>query len=349
MNKLFEMSRWGLMLLAVTGLVFIYSCGGDDEEPEPDPIEPPSGLSYPATTVAVGTEGTISPTISGDAATFEITNYGNTRDGNDVIVDVTVDSNSGDISVPMESTVGVYTIEVTATNAEGSTSGNAEITIGINDDFDPTGKKMLWKYFMNNTADVVMKNLNNLPGVDGFPDQLPIPSDGFPAGWPDQIDPTDPAFPTYFVMTGVQEALLQVPGDTECAALDPAEKGDTLIIIVDEDLKLMTQCRLEGSAGSVVEIGTSTISYVDDGFLWSINTTIEDQQTTISIKDAVIADFVDPLYPNWSNPSGQGGMYQAVQGTVEQYLTPTNFEDLSDLTKLELMFVNVSVVLEIME
>ncbi len=345
MNKLFEMSRWGFMLLAITGLVFIYSCGGDDEEPEPEPIDPPSGLSYPATTVAVGTEGTISPTISGDAATFEITNFGETKDGDEVIVAVTVDSNTGDISIPMESTVGVYTIEVTATNSEGSTSGTAEITIGINDDFDPTGKNLIWKYFMNKSADVVLENLDKLD------DELP-PTFQLPVGWPGGadfvIDPTlDPeVLQGYLIFTGIQEAILQVPGDDACQALE-TKNGDTLLVIVNSDLTLSTVC----PSGSIVEMGTSKISYADGGFIWTIDVVLQGVlPLQISIADAaIVEDYIDPLYPNWSNPSGEGGMYDAITGNVAEYQTVDDYGFLPDGLPTGFIYLDVDVVLEIME
>ena len=127
---------WAIALLfSVASVMVLSSCGEDEPTPTPPiEIDPPSALSYDATTVAVGTEGTIAATISGSPATFEITDFGETVVETVVIVAVTVDASTGELSVAKESTTGVYTVEVTATNAEGNTKGTAEITIGINPD-----------------------------------------------------------------------------------------------------------------------------------------------------------------------------------------------------------------------
>lgn len=327
------------LFVPIALFLVLSSCSESEDPPEP-PVAPT--LSYDDTEVAVGAEGSVTATKDGDAATYAISDDGGAAF-------VTVDAATGNLSVAKESTIGVYEVKVKATNEGGEVEATAKITIGINSAFDPTGKKMIWKYFMNYTPDIVMKNLNTLPGLSDLPAEIPLPDDGFPEGWPTNINPADPLFSSYFILTGVQELLLQVPGDMACGALSPAEQGDTLIVIVDEDLKLWTQCRADGgAAGTVVEIGTSSISYANDGFVWAINTTIQGQPVTIAIADAVIADFVDPLHPHYSMPSMQGGMYSAVQGSVEQLLIPTNFEDLEDLSKLELKFVTVDIVLEVL-
>ncbi len=330
--------------MTVTGLIFIYSCGGGDEEPEPEPIEPPSGLSYEAKTIAVGAEGTLTPTISGDAATFEITNFGNTVD----YMDLTINANTGVISVPKETMTGIYSVEVTATNEEGSTMGTAEFTIGVNDNFDPTGKSLLWKYWMNNTADVVLENLNTLPGQEGLPPAIPIPA-GWPGGTPFQIDPATEGLEAYFTFPLVQGFLLQVPGDNACAAVVPEERGDTLLIIVNPDLTLSTMCRLKGenTTGSTVELGTSEIKYIEDvdGFVWFLNLTLEGTPVTYPIGNATIADFTDPLDPHFTAPSGTPRTFSSIQGTIGAYLTPTDFADYLG----SLAFLNVDVVMEILE
>jgi hypothetical protein len=337
MNKLFEMSRWGLMLLAVTGLVFIYSCGGDDEEPEPDPIPP--GLSYAATTVAVGSTGTIAAAVTGDAATYEITDDGGATF-------VTINANTGELSVAAESTIGVYSVVVKATNSAGTKDATAEITIGINEDFDPTGKTLLWKYWMNNTEGIVMENLNELPGQGDLPAAIPIPV-GWPGGTPFVIDPATEGIEAYFTFPLVQGFLLQVPGDNVCSALDPEERGDTLLIIVNPDLTLSTTCRLKGenTTGSTVEIGTSTISYADGGFVWTLNLTLEGVPVSYPLYNATIADFTDPLDPHFTAPSGTPRTFSSIQGTIDPYTTPTDFLDYLG----SLAFPSVDVVLEILE
>ena len=112
---------------------------------------------------------------------------------------------------------------------------------------------------MNNTPDVAMINLNLLPGQEALPDTIPLTT-GWPDGWPD-INLADPTLPFYFTFPTVQYFLMQVPGDDACAALDPAESGDTLLVMVNNDLSLSTTCNNADSApGTVVELGTSTIS-----------------------------------------------------------------------------------------
>lgn len=337
MITLTKASKWVLAIMMSTTLVFISSCGGDDPEPDPDPdpIIPPSGLTYETTTVAVGSEGTITPTIEGDEATFEITNQ-------DDVPFVSINAVTGVLSVAKETTTGTYTVNVTAENAEGSTEGTAEITIGVNEAFDPTGKELMWKYWMNNTEGVVFENLNTLPGQGDLPAEIPIPV-GWPAGWP-AIDVQDPTLPTYFTFPMVQGFLLQVPGDDVCKALDPAESGNTLLVIVNPDLTLSTVCTKDETEGTTVEIGISKISFSDDKFTWFMDVALEGVPVTYAIGDARIADFTDPLDPHFLEPSGVPRTFSAIQGTIDQYLTPTDFADYLG----SLAILNVDVVLEIL-
>ncbi len=336
MNKLFQISKWGLMLLAVTGLIFIYSRGGEDE-PEPDPVPP--GLSYEAKTLAVGSTGTITAAVTGDPATYAISD-------DDDAAFVSINANTGELSVAAESTTGVYNVVVKATNSAGTNEATAEITIGVNDDFNPTGKSLLWKYWMNNTADVVLENLNTLPGQGGLPAAIPIPA-GWPGGTPFQIDPAAEGLEAYFTFPLVQGFLLQVPGDDVCSALAPEERGDTLLIIVNPDLTLSTTCRLKGenTTGSTVEMGTSSISYADGGFIWTLNLSLEGTPVTYPIGNATITDFTDPLDPHFTAPSGTPRTFSSIQGTIGAYLTPTDFSDYLG----SLAFLNVDVVMEILE
>lgn len=326
---------WAMALIfSVASVMVLSSCGEDDPAPPPpDPVVAP-GVSYAATTVAVGAEGSVTAAVTGDAATYEMTD-------NDDADFITV-KNTGEISVAAESTTGVYTVTVKATNSAGSVDATAEITIGVNEAFDPTGKDLYWKYFMNNTEDVTLLNLDQL--VDGLPAAIPLPT-GWPAGWPDAINPADPTFAFYFIFTGVQELLMQVPGDDACKALDPAESGDNLLVIVNPDLTLSTICHVGDDLTTTVEIGTSEISFMEGKYSWDISTALEGTPISIVIGNARIETFVDPLHPHYSEPSGQGGAYSAVMGTVASYLTPTDFTDYLG----SLALLNVDVVLEILE
>jgi PKD repeat protein len=339
MNKFISFTKWAFTVVTVVALVFIYSCSDDPVE-EPDPIAP--GLSYAATTVEVGETGTITAAVTGDPATYAITDDGEADF-------VTVNANTGELTVGAESTTGSYSVEVTANNAGGNTTAIAEITISANEDFDPSGKKVIWKYWMNNTPDVVMYNLNTLPGQEGLPAEIPIPT-GWPADWPN-INLADPMLQAYFTFPTVQFFLQQVPGDVACELLEPAENGDTLLLIVNSDLTLSTICRNaeDGTTGTTVDLGTSAISYDGSGFSWTLNLTfIGGIPVTYEIGGAAITDFVDPLDPSWFAPSGTPRQFSAVTGTVESYQTPTDFlDDESYLSSIQLL--NVDVVLEILE
>ena len=342
MNKFISFTKWAFTAMAVMALVLVYSCSDDDDA---DPVEPIEKVdfSYAQTDVEVGETATIAAvTQSMDAATFSITDDG----GADF---VTINANTGELAVGAESTTGSYTVAVQSINEGGTSNGTAEITITVNEDFDPSGKKVIWKYWINNTPDVVMYNLNTLPGQEGLPAEIPIPT-GWPEGWPN-INLADPMLPTYFTFPTVQFFLQQVPGDVSCELLEPAENGDTLLLIVNSDLTLSTICRNaeDGSTGTTVDLGTSTIAYDGSGFSWTLNLTfIGGIPVTYEIGSAEIADFIDPLDPSWFAPSGTPRTYSAITGTVEAYQTPTDF--LNDETYLSsIQLLNVDVVLEILE
>jgi hypothetical protein len=331
MNKLLNFTKWALTATAIVALVVIYSCSNEDE-----PLESPE-FSYADATVEVGSAGTVTPTITGGAATYQILDDG----GADF---VSINANTGVLSVAAESTTGEYTITVSGMNATSNSTATAGITIGVSGDFNPAGESLLWKYWMNNTEGIVMENLNTLPGQEGLPPAIPIPA-GWPGETPFQIDPMDPELEGYLVFPTVQYFLLQVPGDDVCGALDPAENGDTLLLIVNSDLTLSTLCRNEDSSpGTTVDLGTSTISYSNDAYTWTLNLTLQGVPVSYVIGNAVITDFTDPLDPHWTAPSGTPRTFSSVQGTVEQYLTPTDFADY--LGSLQLL--NVDVVLEIL-
>jgi hypothetical protein len=333
MNKLLSYTKWAFSAIVVVALVLIYSCSEDEPEP---PVAP--GLSYAATTVEVGETGSIVAATKGDPATYAITDDG----GADF---VTIVGSTGELIIGAESTTGSYSVVVRATNPGGTADATAEITISVNSDFDPTGRSLLWKYWMNNTANVIRENLNTLPGQGHLPVAIPIP-EGWPGGVPFQIDPTDPTLETYLVFPTVQFFTLQVPGDEACAALEPEEHGDTLLLVVNNDLTLSTICRdtTNNDPSTTVDLGTSSISYSGDAFTWTLNLTIQTIPVAIPIGNAVIAEFMDPLDPHWFAPSGTPRQFSSIQGTVEQYMAPLDLAD--PLTSIT--FLNVDVVLEIL-
>jgi hypothetical protein len=333
MNKFISFTKWAFTAITVVGLVFIYSCSDDPEEEPEQPIEKVD-FAYAATDVEVGETATIAPaTTSMDAATWSITDDG----GADF---VTINANTGELSVGAESTTGTYTVSVQSSNEGGTSNGSAEITIILNADFDLAGKNLLWKYWINNTPDVAMINLNMLPGQEALPDTIPLTT-GWPEGWP-MINLADPTLPFYFIFPTVQYFLMQVPGDDACAALDPAEEGDTLLLMVNADLTLSTHCKNpDKTPGTVVDLGTSSISYSGGAFVWTLNLTLQGVPVTIAVGDAVIEDFTDPMDPHWEAPSGNPRTFSAVTGNVAQYMTPTNFDPEKYLESIQLLDVDV--------
>lgn len=334
---------WALALLfSVAGVLVLSSCGSDDEPDPVPPIEivPPSDFTYAASTVAVGSEGSVDPsTVDGTDPAFAITA---TTDGEDVAVTVdffTVDAATGKISVAAESTTGLYKVTVTATNTEGTGSGTAEITIGVNDDFNPTGKSFEWQIFMNRSADVTLIGLDGVPGLP-ISDPITLPTE-----WPTANTPENELF-QYSLMTGVQELLMQVPGDEACGALDPSEGGDTLLIIVNQDLTISVPCNVDGAAGSIVQIGTAEIKFEDDKFVFSMLLEFLPGLALPYVMDgAKIEEFTD-VYTDPTNPT----VYQALQGTVIGMTTPTDLsteESIQDFTKWATP--NVDVVLKLIE
>ncbi len=333
MNKLLNFTKWVLTASLVVTLVLIYSC--KDDEVVIVPVE----FSYAPTTVEVGATGTVIPivnTAETGTITWAISNNGDADF-------VTINPTNGELTIAAESTTGEYEVEVTASNTTGPTTGNVSITISINADFDLSGKNVIWKYWMNNTADVVMLNLNLLPGQEALPAEIPIPV-GWPANWP-AINLADPTLPLYFTFPTVQYFLMQVPGDDACAALDPAEEGDTLLLIVNNDLTLSTTCNSE--TGTTVDLGTSSISYSGGAYIWTLNLTLQGVPVTLAVGGAEITQFTDPLDPHWEAPSGTPRTFPAIVGNVAQYLTPTDFHPDNYLTSLQLL--DVDVVFEILE
>jgi len=291
------------LLFSVASVLVLSSCGGDDE-PEPEPIIPP-GLSYTAATVAVGSTGTLTPAVQGDAATYSITDNGDADF-------VTIDAGTGVLSVAAESTTGVYTVAVKATNSAGSADATVDITIGVNDDFDPTGKKLLWRYFINQDDDIT------LTGLDGELLGLQIPSLQLPVGWPTEATPQEDLW-QYFLLTEIERLIFQVPGDEACGALIPEEGGDTLLIVVNSDLSLSTECTLNDSPGSSADIGISWISYAEGAFSYTISLVfIPEASLSVpyKIEGANFTDFTDPV---------EQTIYPALLGRVNAFTTPADF------------------------
>lgn len=333
------------LALITLGSVLIFSSCSEDE-----PTVAPT-LSYSDATVAVGDAGAVAPTLGGDESTFSLIDAGDAEDF------VTLNPVTGEIAVDAESTTGTYEVKVKATNDAGSVEATATITIDVNADFNPTGKKLYWKYFMNNTANVTLENLNNM--IDGFPPTYPLQV-GWPGGTQFVINP-GAADSSYFVFTGIQEATLQVPGDDECNAIeeggiDEVYLGDTLLVIVNDDLTLSTICRKKTDKNITVttEIGSSTISYIDDKYVWTINVVLQGVlPLQIRIDDARIEpDYIDPLYPHFLTPSGTGGMYDAIIGTAPEYLTVGDYGFLATgglPAPADYLFLNVDIVIQILE
>jgi hypothetical protein len=336
MIKLFKTSKWVLTFMSITTLLFVASCG-EEGDPEPEPIKPPTAFTYPATTVAVGATGTVTPSaVTGDAPIFTITDAGEAAGF------VSINAATGVLSVVAESTTGTYSIKVKAANSAGSVEVTAEITIGVNADFNPAGKSYLWRYFMNQSDDVIFKNLDGLDA--GLPPGDTPLAKGWPAGWPDISGYSEEELFPYLLLDGIQDMIFQVPGDDACSALAPAEsqRGDTLLLVVNSDLTLSTKCRLDDSndAGATVELGTSQISYSGGKYYWTLNMTFQGIPIPFVIGDPQsVASFIDPLL--------DGATYPALTGTVDQFTTPTNFE--SETTILtSLTQIKVDVVLQVL-
>lgn len=319
---------WAIALLfGVASVMVLSSCSED--EPEPDPVIPPS-LNYPPADVAIGsTKADWIPAIQGDLPIAYTL-----KDAGDAAGFVSVDAVTGAITVAAESVIGTYDIVVTATNLGGSSDGTASLTISISPDFDPTGKHLLWSYFMNKTADVEFSNLDEFPGGETLPNPTPI-TDEWPGGTDFVIDPMTPDIQNYFVFSQIQGFLLQVPGDDVCQALEGVN-GDTLLIIVNDDLTLSTIC----PSGALEELGPSTITYADGEFTWTLNLSLQGNPIPYSIVGPTMADFTE-----YDFTTGAPRTFSSYQGTIPAFTTPTDFKDYLG----SLAFLEVDVVLEILK
>ena len=334
MIKLLKTSKWVLAFMSITALLFVASCG-DSSDPDPTPpieVIPPAAFTYPATTVAVGATGSAMPSsVEGTAPVFSIKDDGGATF-------LTIDAATGELSVGAESTTGSYDVVVKAANAKGSADGTATITIGVNPDFDPTGKGYTWKYFINQSDPWTMSGLDGIPELPITEVEIPT---GWPAGWP-QLDPNDwnelTLFP-YLAVTSVSDLLFQVPSDIACGAVE--ESGDQLYFEIEDDLSLTTICHIGDVDGQTVIIGTSAISYADGKFSWAL-TLYSQIEIIYIISDRTSETFTDPLDP--AGPT----QFPAIRGMVDKFTIPTNiFDEAGILSSLALK--KVEVILEVSE
>ena len=304
-------------------LLFISSCSDDDEDPVPDPLAPK--VEYDNMTVDLGGEFSTTPTVlEGDSITYAIKDAGGAKDF------VSIDTNTGTLSVGKESTIGTYTVIVTASNSVGSSEAGAGIEITVPDNFNPIGMTLEWKFFINQSDSI------KLVGLDGVP-ELPYTELDLPKGFPDSSTPEEDV-PDHFVLTSVQAIMLQQPGNIFCTL------GNSLKFTVDDDLNLHAVC----TEGEPILIGYSTISYEEDQYHYNLEFMF-DQSGTVrinyDISNALFASFSDP----WSDPQNPRD-YNALQGQVKEFVTPTDWstsESISDVEKLTTAMVDV--VLEVVE
>ena len=301
-----------------------------------EPVMPP-GLSYDAATVAVGAEGTVTPAVTGDAATYEITDNGGAEF-------VSVNETTGVLSVAKESTTGAYTVSVKATNTGGTVTSTAALTIGINETFDPTGKGYTWQYYMN------QDDPWTLEGLRGEIAELPFDSVDIPTGWPADWPAGNPdwneqyLFP-YLALGEIANLLMQLPGDLACKAID--EEGNTLYFEVEDDLTLTTVCTLDDAPGQSAPIGNSTISWAEGKFSWALNLESQIPITYIVDSPTWVENFIDPLeQPSELEPPPR--IYPALNGMVEKFTIPTDVESEATIL-ISLTEKKVEVVFEVHE
>jgi len=289
------------MLILIGSAIIISSCSKDD------PVVAPT-LSYSDATVAVGEGGPVTPTLSGDKATFSIVSAGDAEDF------VLLNATTGEISVAAESVTGVYEVKIKATNSAGSSEATATITIGVNPAFNPVGKDLKWRYFINQEANFTLN------GLDGDLVGLPIPFLTLPIGWPTANTPEEDVW-QHFLLTQIERLIFQVPGDEACT------KGDTLQFSVESDMTVKAIC----TEGGPAEIGTWKISYAAGQYSFEVNLVFSVDAGfafPYVIENASFANFTDPE---------TGASYNALMGRVNNFTTPTDFTSqatMTDITKL---------------
>jgi len=172
------------------------NAAGNDEATAKITIAPnPPTVTYSNTSVDLGGEFSVTPTVAGDLPmTFAIEDAGGTANF------VSIDENTGVLSIAKESVIGNYTVYVKVTNSAGSANTTAAVAISIPDDFNPVGKTLEWKFFFNQSQNKV------LTGLDGVP-ALPYSALTLPVGVPTSSTPAED-LPDYFVLTEVQSILL---------------------------------------------------------------------------------------------------------------------------------------------
>ena len=299
---------------------------GDDEATAKITIKPlPPTVTYDNVTVDLGGEFEITPTTAGDTPmTFAIEDAGGTAEF------VSIDENTGVLSVGKGSTIGNYTVHIKVTNSAGSINTTAVIAISIPDDFNPVGKTLEWKFIVNQSENIKLVGLNGVPEMEISELVLPI-------GWPTSSTPAENVS-DHFVLSEVQSLMLQQPGNIFCF------KGNTLKFSVDENLNLHAIC----SEGDPILIGYSNISYKNDQFVYSLDLLFNDSGTLrikYDIEGATFASFSD----SWTDPANPKE-YTALQGNVKEYVTPSDWstsESISDVNKL--ITTVADVVLEVIE
>ncbi|MCG8309532.1 MAG: immunoglobulin domain-containing protein [Cytophagales bacterium] len=328
---------WGLALIwSVASILVISSCSESDDPPKPP--EAPK-VSYQDSDVAVGTEGKVTAAVQGDPATYEIVGITDQDDAAVNVSFITINGSTGELTIGAESTTGSYKVTVKAKNEGGQDEAVANVTITINNDFNPTGKSYLWKYWMNQSDPWTLSGLDGIPGL--AIESVEIPK-GWPDGWPTpQPEWTDEYMFPYLALGGVQNLLFQVPGDLACAT--EGEEGNTLLFKVETDLSLTTLCTVtEPNDGKSVTIGSSSISYANSQFVWTV-TLVSQIPVTYIIENPTSETFVDPL-----DETTPGRQFPAIRGMVESFTTPTNVFDeagiLGSLTQKK-----VEIILEVLD
>ncbi len=295
MKRTFNITKSLLGVMIIAALVFIASCGDSE-----DPVTPPSGITYPNPEVEVGQESTVAP--AGDVTgtpTYSIEDDG----GADFL---TINSQTGELTVGKESTTGSYTVKIKISNSAGSATVSLVVKVNVPTAFNPVGKKLLPMYFMNQTSGLQFVGLTGIP-------QLPFDTLDIPVGWPPASTPPDQLMP-YMLFGELTKIIWQVPGDNVCSVA-----GDTTLIVIKDDFTLTTDCA-DGTPQS--KTGDWTVSYKEgSGYVLTLTFIFVDDPLIVipyAIGQAEFVVFSDPIMQQ---------DYEALHGTVDAFTTPTDFTD----------------------
>ncbi len=311
-----KVSMYLLGVVAVVALALnLSSCGGSSEEP----VKAPSDFTYPATSVQVGATGSVMPSGTDSGLTYDFANK------SAVPAFISLNPSTGEIEIGEESTTGEYSVEIRASNSAGSAKGTADIKIIVADDFNPVGKKLLPKYFINQEEGLT------LVGLTGIPD-LPVDTLQIPVGWPPS-DVSGMDSLAYVVLTGIGRMLWEVPLDRVCDDYDISD------YLVNDDFTLSAMC--SGGADPSDNAGTWLISYKDGGYIFTMNLKYDDAIAAIAypVGSATFEDFQDPL---------EGRTYPSLHGVVEAFTMPSDYST-EDAMKNPATWIHpkVEVVLEV--